>query len=356
MLSHKNLVQENRMTENKPHLCDFIGMLHVPVNTIWSSPPSWREVLELPAANEADWLGLDALEKDFGDYFHNNPFTVGQYLTISELVAETEERARRFSFFPFLLDRVLVEAEIYFRHGTDALMLENVAAPYFVRENQPVAIIAVMSLLAKRLREKYPGERLGIQILAFSDDLALGLAFRHGFKFIRSESALFTGLRPEGPTSNHGNLAGLYAMRNRWLASQAKPQKAPRIYVDLQKKHTIFDNALESLDTWLDNILFQKLEGVVITGDITGCPVAEQDLVQTRKAIQRITDNTQKLFGTSYAPPLIIGSGVSVDNIDICKKYADSVIVGSSLKRGGYWECELDEERLKNFTELWHAV
>ena len=331
-------------------------MLHVPVNTICASPPSWREALELPAANEVDWFEFDVFEKDFGNYFHNNPFTAWQLLSNSELATEMEKRAARLSFFPFLFDRVLTEAEIYFRHGADALMLENIAAPYFVRGRQPVTIVAVMSLLAKRLRETYPGKRFGIQILAFSDDLAMSIALRHGFEFVRSESALFAGLRPEGSTLNHGNLAWLYAMRNRWQASQPEPREVPLVFVDLQKKHTIFDNRLESLDTWLDNILFQKLEGVIITGHSTGCPVAEQDLVQTRRAIQKIADKTQKLFGTSYALPLIIGSGVSINNIDICKRYADSVIVGSSLKRGGYWECELDEERLKKFAELWYAA
>ena len=331
-------------------------MLHVPVNTICASPPSWREALALPEVNEVDWLEFDALEKDFSDFFHNNPFTAWQILSNSELATEMEKRAARFSFFPFLLDRVLTEAEIYFRHGADALMLENIAAPYFVRKRQPVAIVAVMSLLAKRLRETYPEKRFGIQILAFSDDLALGVALRHSLKFVRSETAFFAGLRPEGPTPNHGNLAALYAIRNRWIASRPEPKQGPQIFVDLQKKHTIFDNSLKSLVTWLDNILFQKLEGVVITGSITGCPVAEKDLIRTKKAIQKIADKTQKLFGTSYATPLIIGSGVSINNIDICKRYADSVIVGSSLKRGGYWECKLDEERLKKFAELWHAA
>ena len=336
--------------------CDFIGMLHVPVNSILASPPSWREALALPAANEVDWIEFDALEKDFCNFFHNNPFTAWQLLSNSELATEMEKRAARFSFFPFLIDRVLTEAEVCFRHGADALMLENIAAPYFVRENQPVAIVAVMSLLAKRLRETYHRKRFGIQILAFSDDLALGIALRHGFEFVRSESALFAGLRPEGHTQNYGNLAKLYMTRSRMMADLEVDGEVPLVFVDLQKKHTIFDNGLKSLDAWLDNILFQKLEGVIITGHSTGCPVAEQDLIQTRKAIQKIADKTQKLFGTSYAPPLIIGSGVSINNIDICKKYADYVIVGSSLKRGGYWECELDEERLKKFAELWHTA
>jgi predicted TIM-barrel enzyme len=344
------------MSITKKYHCNFIGMLHVPVNSILASPAPWREALALPAATAADWAEFNALEKDFGDFLHNNSFTSWQVLDDSKMSVEMEKRAARFSFFPFLLDRVLTEAEIYFRHGADALMLENIAAPYFVRERQPVAIIAVMSLLAKRLRETYLEKRFGIQILAFSDDLAMGVALRHGFEFVRSESALFAGLRPEGYTPNYGNLAKLYMTRSRMMADLQVDGEGPLVFVDLQKKHTIFDTGLEFLDTWLDNILFQKLEGVIITGHSTGCPVAEQDLVQTRRAIQKIADKTQKLFGTSYAPPLIIGSGVSVNNIDICKRYADSVIVGSSLKRGGYWECELDEERLKKFAELWHAA
>lgn len=177
-------------------------MLHVPVNTICASPPSWREALALPEVNEVDWLEFDALEKDFSGFLHNNPFTAWQAWAAGEMPGEIEEKASKLSFLPLLLDRVFTEAEIYFRHGADVLMLENIAAPYFVRERQPVAIVAVMSLLAKRLREIYPEKRFGIQILAFSDGLAMGIALRHGFEFVRSESPLFAGLRPEGPTPN----------------------------------------------------------------------------------------------------------------------------------------------------------
>ena len=274
----------------------------------------------------------------------------------SGVVSELETYAAKLSFAGFLEDRMLHEAELYSRYGANAVMLENIAAPYFVRGQQPIIIFAVMSLMAKRLRTAYPEGRFGVQILAFSDELAMDIAIRYGFEFVRSESALFAGLRPEGYTPNYGNLAKLYMTRSKMIAYLEIDGEGPLVFVDLQKKHTIFDNRLESLDTWLDNILFQKFEGVIITGHSTGCPVAEQDLIQTRRAIQKIADKTQKLFGTSYAPPLIIGSGVSVNNIDICKRYADSVIVGSSLKRGGYWECELNEERLKKFAELWHAA
>jgi len=148
-------------------LSEFIGMLHVPVNTICASPPSWREDLALPAVNEIDWLEFDALEKDFGDFFHNNPFTAWQLLSNSELATEMEKKASKFSFFPFLLDRVLTEAEIYFRYGADALMLENIAAPYFVpgttagddcRRHEPACEATSRDLSGKTVR--YPDPRL----------------------------------------------------------------------------------------------------------------------------------------------------------------------------------------------------
>jgi len=63
------------MSVTKKYHCNFIGMLHVPVNTICASPPSWREALALPAANEVDWLKFDALEKDFGGFLQDNPLT-----------------------------------------------------------------------------------------------------------------------------------------------------------------------------------------------------------------------------------------------------------------------------------------
>jgi predicted TIM-barrel enzyme len=125
------------------------------------------------------------------------------------------------------------------------------------------------------------------------------------------------------------------------------------VFVDVQKKHTVFPEELDPLGLWLENILFQKLEGIVITGKATGQPVEESDLRQTREAIDKAKAETLAAVGIEWSPQLIVGSGASVANIPMCKRYADAVIVGSSLKKNGYWENPLEEDRVKRFMETW---
>ncbi len=323
----------------------LVGMLHVPVNTILASPPAHCDALGLPAAAPRDWELLEKLD----------PLPPFPGLALSEDdMGAGSQRVRALSFFPFIEDRMLAEAAVYVRHGFPALMLENVAGPYFVRGEQPPVIFWVMQALAERLRVAYPEARIGLQVLAFSDDWAMDIACRCGLDFIRCESVLFEGVRPEGRTPNRGNLAKLYIARQQFLARQGSKSAGPQVYADLQKKHTVFPAELEPLEPWLDNILFQKLEGVIVTGKATGSEVAEEDLRWTREAIDKVKAYTAKTLGRAWSPPLLVGSGVTIENLPLCARYADGLIVGSSLKRGGYWECPLDEERVKSFAGVWN--
>jgi hypothetical protein len=212
-----------------------------------------------------------------------------------------------------------------------------------------------MRALAKLLKTSCPGFKIGVQVLACADHWAMDIACRTGLDFIRCEGALFEGLRPEGRTPNEGNLAKLYLMRNMLIAQLGLEGPGPQVYLDLRKKHTAFMPGLDSLEPWLENILFQKIEGVIISGRATGAPVAEEDLRQARAAIESVKKQTAATLGKPWAPPLIVGSGVSPENMCMCKRHADAVIVGSALKEGGYWECDLDERKLQRLIETWRA-
>ena len=320
-----------------------IGMCHVPLNTLLASSFSWRQALELPSPCASDWRVVNELEQ--------LPWSDNHDVTVPTAF----KKVKCLSFYPFLCDRMLAEADIYIRHGFGALMLENVAAPYFVRGEQPSVIYWVMRALAVHLREKYQGIQMGIQILAHSDDWAMDIACRCGLDFIRCESALFEGVRPEGRSQNHGNLAKLYMVRQMLLNEAGSEHREPQVYVDIHKKHTIFARELSSLDVWLENILFQKIEGIIVTGKATGCPVDEHDIRQAREAIEKAKAISAENIGITLAPPLlIVGSGVSQDNIKLCNQYADAVIVGSSLKKNDYWENTVDENRVRCFVEVWH--
>lgn len=331
-----------------------IGALHVPVNTILAAPPEWQRALGTPRpgaatasgeAGRSDWDVVDELaafqDRNAGTAMDGD--ADGCLTKVKEL-----------SFYSFLEDRMFAEAAIYAKNGVRAFILENVAAPYFARGRQPAAIYWAMRALAARLREEYPAGdyEIGVQILAFSDDWAMDIACRAGLDFIRCESALFEGIRPEGRTPNAGNLARLYWRRQRWLHDYPETPVVPRVYVDLQKKHTVFIDELADLETWLSNIVFMKLEGVVVTGTGTGQPVQETDYSAARRAIDAV--KALPYFPGDLELPLLAGSGVSVDNIELCKRYVDKVIVGSSLKEHGYWECPLSADRVARFMEAWN--
>ena len=322
---------------------DIIGMLHIPVNTILSAPREWRTQLGLPEICPKTDLPILA---EFAKWNESTPFVSHQ------VAKEALVRIQGLSFYGFLRDRMFSEARIYSENGIRTFMLENVGAPYFIKPDSTLsAIFAVMLALSGELRATFDTEyAIGIQILAYSDPLAMSAACYSGLDFMRSESALFVGERPEGRNQNAGNLAKLYAQRDVQSATSGG-QRPPRVYVDLQKKHTVFSPELRSIDVWLENIIFQKLEGIVITGTGTGVPVAERDLARARNAVDDCL--SKPYFPREMGLPLIAGSGVDVSNCDMYKEYVDAVITGSTLKKNGYWECEVDSDRVARFMEAW---
>ena len=322
---------------------DIIGMLHIPINTILAAPPEWRSQLNLPAVKGANDRQILS---SFADWEASTPY---------EASSKTEEALNRIhtlSFYGYLQERMLHEAEIYTKNGISTFSLENVGAPYFLNPApMQSAIFAIMLSLACDLRRNYPKTYIGLQILSYSDSLAMSAACYAGLDFIRSEGSLFAGERPEGRNANAGTLAKLYAQRDA-LSVLRKTKHVPRVYTDLQKKHTVFSEGLSSLDIWLDNIIFQKLEGVVITGTATGVPVVESDLAKARIAIDEC--KKKPYFPKKLDLPLIAGSGVDEKNCGFYKKYVDAVIAGSTLKEHGYWECKIDPKRVARFMEAWN--
>lgn len=322
---------------------DIIGMLHVPINTILAAPQEWRDQLELPAINGAEDRNILS---SFAEWGPDTPF---------EDYTKTEEaldRIHALSFYRYLSDRMSHEAGIYAQNGISTFLMENIGAPYFLNPApMQSAIFAVMLSLASELRRAYPQTQIGLQILSYSDPLAMSVACHAGLDFIRSEGSLFAGERPEGRNANAGTLAKLYAQREA-QASLTKAKRVPRVFADLQKKHTVFSDGLRSLDIWLDNIVFQKLEGVVITGTATGVPVVEGDLEKARAAID--ASMKKPYFPAKLDIPLIAGSGVDETNCGLYRKYVDAVIAGSTLKQHGYWECQVDSGRVARFMEAWN--
>ena len=316
-------------------------MLHSPVNSILASSHGWKTRLQLPEPDSADWDLADQLDRlRAGD---------------EAWLAKAAETVQNLSFWRFLEDRTLTEAALYAQAGFEAMMIENIAAPYFVRAGIPAIIPAVLDRLAAAVRAVHPGNSLGLQLLAGGDDQALMIAQRHGLSFIRTETALFAGVRPEGPVLNSGNLASLYAARSAWAARHGQTT-FPLILADLRKKHTWFPDGLDKLPDWLGSILFMKLEALVLTGAETGSPVDSGDIDIALQALERMEAETSARLGAPWRPLLLLGSGVTAAAVAKIKPRINGVIIGSDLKTGGFWENPLDPERLARFCQAWEQA
>ena len=71
-------------------------------------------------------------------------------------------------------------------------------------------------------------------------------------------------------------------------------------------------------------------DGVIVTGNHTGHAV---DLTQLRE-VRGATEL-----------PLLVGSGVTPENVQVIFQHADAAIVGSSIKEGGNWSNAIDSNR-----------
>lgn len=274
------------------------------------------------------------------------------FLLEEKEVKKLEEQLKSLSFVKSLINRAIKETNIFVRNGISMISIENYGAPYFMGDQVPFEELLIVNIVAKTLRAKFPNVPMGMHVLTSDELESLPIAIAAKACFIRSESTIFSGFRPEGKTENKGTLAKLFYLRNFFQASfgveNPEERLYPKIWSDLQKKHTVFEAGLTDLSVWLNNLMFMKLEGIILTGQETGSDVAEKDLQKGREAVEKLKKQTKKYFGTSIQIPLITGSGM---NMNMYKKYADFIITGTQLKENKYWENKVSEENVKTLVK-----
>jgi predicted TIM-barrel enzyme len=266
----------------------------------------------------------------------------------ADKMAPIESELSQIPFIKDLIDRAIAEVEVYTRNGIQVIEIENAGAPYFIGSDVPMEELAILHLVTKAVRLKFPNLMMGVHVLAGDELESLPIAMASDAYFIRSETSVFSGFRPEGRMLNRGNLAKFYYLRNFLNAycgiEDPQERRYPQIWSDLQKKHTVFETELRDLHIWLDNVLFVKLEGIILTGVATGKDIAQDELIMARQAIDQLQESAQKYFGEPIQIPLITGSGLDVPTY---KKYADFIITGTQLKQNKYWENPVSEEHVK---------
>ncbi|MEL6636836.1 MAG: BtpA/SgcQ family protein [Bacteroidota bacterium] len=225
-----------------------------------------------------------------------------------------------------LEDRVVVEADCYLKAGIDALIVENMHdVPYLPREVGP-EITAMMTRLARTVKSR-TALPVGIQILAGANRAALAVAQAAELEFIRAEGFVFGHLADEGwLNADAGSLL-------RYRKSIGAESIA--IFTDIKKKHSAHAMSADvSLRETAEAAAFFQSDGLIVTGPATGQPAATNDL--------------SDLYA-HLSLPVLVGSGVNLQNVGDYLLHSDALIVGSWFKREGHWANSLDYDRVATF-------
>jgi uncharacterized protein len=217
-----------------------------------------------------------------------------------------------------LVGRAVAEARVYRDAGFNALMLENMHdRPYLAGSVGPEIVASMTAIAREIVREvRLP---LGVQVLAAANREALAVALASGASFVRAEGFVFAHVADEGVIEA---CAGPLLRYRRAVGAERV-----RVFADIKKKHSAHAITSDvSLAETARAAEFFSADGVIVTGAATGAPALPEDVDAV----------------ASGAPlPVLVGSGITPENM---ARYAaaDGFIVGSSVKRGGRWQNELD--------------
>src|SRR3990170_3624762 len=225
-----------------------------------------------------------------------------------------------------LVELAVREARVYREGGVDGIAIENMHDVPYLRGSVGPEIVAAMTLLGQAVKAE-GGLPTGIQILAGANAEAMAVAHAAGLDFIRAEGYVFAHVADEGLIES----SAAKLLRYRKMIGAERVQ----VWADVKKKHSAHAITADiSLGATAEAVEFMRGDAVIVTGSVTGDPPKIED-GREAKAHCRL--------------PVILGSGVDVNNIAAFVPEADGFIVGSHFKMDGHWANTVDPKRVERF-------
>ena len=220
------------------------------------------------------------------------------------------------------------EAALYRDGGVDGLMVENMHDVPYLRGSVGPEVVAAMAVVARAVKAE-AGLPVGVQILAGANTEAMSVAHAAGLDYIRAEGFAFAHVADEGLIES--SAAELLRFRRKIGADGV------RVWADVKKKHSSHAITADvSLGETAAAAEFMRADAVVVTGGVTGEP--------PRVAAVREAKSRCRL-------PVLLGSGMSAENVAEFYGDADGLIVGSYFKEGGLWSNTVERARVERLME-----
>jgi membrane complex biogenesis BtpA family protein len=220
------------------------------------------------------------------------------------------------------------EAAAYRDGGVDGLMVENMHDVPYLRGGVGPEVVASMAVVARAVKAE-AGLPVGVQILAGANVEAVAVAHAAGLDYVRVEAYAFAHVADEGLIQS--SAAELLRFRKKIGADGV------RVWADVKKKHSAHAITADvSLGETCAAVEFMRADAVIVSGTATGEPPRAADVTEA---------------GSHCRIPVLLGSGVSPENVAEFYAAADGFIVGTYFKEGGRWSNTVESARVGRLVE-----
>ncbi len=207
-----------------------------------------------------------------------------------------------------IVDKALNDARILVENGIHAIMIENFYDSPYPKYTPREETISLMSIITWEIKKKY-NKPIGINILRNCGTSALAIAYITNADFIRVNALSQTMVTDQGIIEP---IAYKLSIKQKLLGAEVK------IMADINVKH-----AKPLVERELSSVIRETIErghadAIIITGKTTGTPPTPEEVIEAKK----YTGQT----------PMVIGSGITKDNLHKYIPYADAFIIGSYFK------------------------
>ena len=232
-----------------------------------------------------------------------------------------------------IVAQALSDLEQYQAAGVDAIVLENSHDLPYIKPPLPAEAVELVKGIAREVRRRFPCP-IGIQMLEAANETALEIAHDCDLDFLRVEGYVFAHVGGAGLIEG---CAGQLLRKRKALGCEDI-----QIFADVKKKHC--SHALTGDLDITDEVKqaeFFLVDGVIVTGARTTEPPDKIELRRVKKHAR---------------VPVLIGSGLTPDNIKAYFPLADGFIVGSTFRESGQFLGQLDRKRLDRFIRAFSSA
>jgi membrane complex biogenesis BtpA family protein len=230
-----------------------------------------------------------------------------------------------------IIQAAVADSRAYESGGADALCIENFGDVPFTKESVSPETVAAMATAACAIRESV-SLPIGFNVLRNDARAALGLCAACGGSFIRVN--IHTGAM----LTDQGIIEG-----NAYETLRARRQLCPdvQIFADVHVKHAVTLGNASLLQSAADALERGLADALILSGEATGKPADANEVLSVRRAFP--------------SARILLGSGVTLQNLNQFRTASDGFIVGTSLKTSGRVANPVDRKRVAALASAIHS-